>query len=192
MGCFLIRDRHCSADRCSGCAGYQKIGSTTSAVFSLHATKPLAVGEGGFVATACREFADRVRTRSNFGFESGEVKYLGTNAKLSEYHAAVGMAALQGWPRRKARRQALYEAYAETLDRPELRSAVSLRRDLARAQIFACKCTTTWTTAILAFWPNAVSKRAAGTGHRYIATPPSPGTRAPAISTLPIDFQISF
>ena len=97
----------------AGAAGHQKIGSTTSAVFSLHATKPLAVGEGGFVATARREFAERVRAKSNFGFESGEVKYLGTNAKFSEYHAAVGMAALQGWPSRMARRKALYEAYVE-------------------------------------------------------------------------------
>ncbi len=59
----------------AGATGHQKIGSTTSAVFSLHATKPLAVGEGGFVATARSEFADRLRTKSNFGFELGEVRY---------------------------------------------------------------------------------------------------------------------
>jgi dTDP-4-amino-4,6-dideoxygalactose transaminase len=34
----------------AGVAGYQKIGPTTSAVFSLHATKPLGIGEGGFLA----------------------------------------------------------------------------------------------------------------------------------------------
>jgi dTDP-4-amino-4,6-dideoxygalactose transaminase len=110
----------------AGAAGHQKIGSTTSAVFSLHATKPLAVGEGGFVATARSEFAGRIRAQSNFGFESGEVRYRGTNAKLSEYHAAVGLAALNGWPNRMARRQALYKVYVDALDRPELRSAVSL------------------------------------------------------------------
>jgi dTDP-4-amino-4,6-dideoxygalactose transaminase len=110
----------------AGAAGHQTIGSTTSAVFSLHATKPLAVGEGGFVATARSEFAGRIRAQSNFGFKSGEVRYRGTNAKLSEYHAAVGLAALNGWPNRMARRQALYKVYVDALDRPELRSAVSL------------------------------------------------------------------
>lgn len=110
----------------AGVAGYQTIGSTTSAVFSLHATKPLAVGEGGFIATSDSEFADRVRIKSNFGFESGEARYVGTNAKISEYHAAVGLAALEGWPDRAERRQALYADYVAALNAPELRSAVSL------------------------------------------------------------------
>jgi dTDP-4-amino-4,6-dideoxygalactose transaminase len=110
----------------AGALGWQKIGSTTSCVFSLHATKPLAVGEGGFLATATSEFAERVRSRSNFGFESGQVRYPGTNAKLSEYHSAVGLAALKGWSGKMARRQALYEIYVKALDRPELSSVVSL------------------------------------------------------------------
>ena len=110
----------------AGTTGHQKIGSTTSAVFSLHATKPLAVGEGGFVATASSEFADRLRTKSNFGFVNGGVRLGGTNAKLSEYHAAIGLAALGTWPESSARRRILYETYAEALDRPPLRSAVSL------------------------------------------------------------------
>jgi dTDP-4-amino-4,6-dideoxygalactose transaminase len=107
-------------------AGYQEIGSTTSAVFSLHATKPLAIGEGGFLATANRDLADKVRAKSNFGIQSGQARLIGTNAKLSEYNAAVGLAAVKTWPSRKLARQALYEAYATTLDHPELRSAVSL------------------------------------------------------------------
>jgi dTDP-4-amino-4,6-dideoxygalactose transaminase len=110
----------------AGAVGYQKVGLTTSAVFSLHATKPLAVGEGGFFATAAEEGARRVRTASNFGFEDGEVIHPGTNAKLSEYHAAVGLAALKAWPARAARRLAIYQAYAAALDRPDLRSAVTL------------------------------------------------------------------
>jgi dTDP-4-amino-4,6-dideoxygalactose transaminase len=110
----------------AGTAGYQKIGITTSAVFSLHATKPLAIGEGGFVATASSDFAERIRVRSNFGFEAGVVRHPGTNAKLSEYHAAVGMAALANWSAKKALRQARYEAYAKALDHSKLRRAMSL------------------------------------------------------------------
>lgn len=107
-------------------AGHQTVGAATAAVFSLHATKPLAVGEGGFVATNDADFAKRIKTASNFGFESCEVRSPGTNAKLSEYHAAVGSATLERWPEWKARRQALYDAYAKALDRPELRGRVRL------------------------------------------------------------------
>lgn len=107
-------------------AGHQTVGATTAAVFSLHATKPLAAGEGGFVATNDAELARRIKVASNFGFEASEIRSPGTNAKLSEYHAAVGLAALGHWPEWKARRRALYESYAAALARPELRSRVSL------------------------------------------------------------------
>ncbi len=107
-------------------AGHQTAGATTAAVFSLHATKPLAAGEGGFVATNSADLAKRIKVASNFGFEAAEIRSPGTNAKLSEYHAAVGLAALGHWPEWKARRRALYESYAKALDRPELRTRVSL------------------------------------------------------------------
>ena len=41
-----------------------------------------------------------VRRRTNFGFHgSREAPVLALNAKLSEYHAAVGLASLDDWPR---------------------------------------------------------------------------------------------
>jgi dTDP-4-amino-4,6-dideoxygalactose transaminase len=55
--------------------------------FSLHATKFIGCGEGGFVASANKELIERVRRLSMFG-EGG------TNAKMSEYHAAVALASL--------------------------------------------------------------------------------------------------
>jgi dTDP-4-amino-4,6-dideoxygalactose transaminase len=110
----------------AGVAGYQTIGTTTSAVFSLHATKPLGIGEGGFLATASSDLAEQARSLSNFGFQSGQARAVGTNAKLSEYHAAVGLAALATWPARKAARQALYHDYVRLLDGLELRAGVSL------------------------------------------------------------------
>jgi dTDP-4-amino-4,6-dideoxygalactose transaminase len=110
----------------AGAIGHQKIGATTSAVFSLHATKPLSTGEGGFVATASADLADRVTRKSNFGFEGGSTHHVGTNAKMSEYHAAVGMAALSLWPEWRMQRQRLYNSYAASLERRELRSKVTL------------------------------------------------------------------
>lgn len=55
--------------------------------YSLHATKALGCGEGGVVSTSDRMLLERVRSMSCFG--PG-----GTNAKLSEYHAAVGLASM--------------------------------------------------------------------------------------------------
>ncbi len=65
-----------------------------AAIFSLHATKPLGVGEGGLVASRDADLIARVRQLSNFGFDNDLVRQPGGNAKLSEYHAAVGLAQL--------------------------------------------------------------------------------------------------
>jgi dTDP-4-amino-4,6-dideoxygalactose transaminase len=68
-------------------------------VVSLHATKVLGLGEGGFLATEDADFATRVRQLSSFGFHGSRDSLIpATNAKLSEYAAAVGLAALDGWP----------------------------------------------------------------------------------------------
>jgi dTDP-4-amino-4,6-dideoxygalactose transaminase len=52
---------------------------------------------------------------SNFGFEEGRVRVAGTNAKLSEYHSAIALAALDAWPEHARRRLALAELYARAL-----------------------------------------------------------------------------
>ncbi len=68
-------------------------------VVSLHATKVLGVGEGGFLVTDDAALATRVRHMTTYGFKgSREAQIPGTNAKLSEYTAAVGLAALDKWP----------------------------------------------------------------------------------------------
>lgn len=55
--------------------------------FSLHATKFIGCGEGGFVASANKDLIERVRSMAAFGED-------GTNAKMSEYHAAIALASL--------------------------------------------------------------------------------------------------
>ena len=68
------------------------------AMVSLHATKALGVGEGGFIASADAGLVAAIRELSSFGFRgSREAQRIATNAKLSEYAAAVGLAALDGW-----------------------------------------------------------------------------------------------
>jgi dTDP-4-amino-4,6-dideoxygalactose transaminase len=64
-------------------------------VFSFHATKPFAIGEGGMVATADPQLAARIASLINFGLDDARVSTeAGINAKLSELHAATGLAAL--------------------------------------------------------------------------------------------------
>jgi dTDP-4-amino-4,6-dideoxygalactose transaminase len=68
-------------------------------VVSLHATKAVGAGEGGFVASSDIELMKRVRACTNFGFYgSRNALYPAANAKLSEYSAAFALAALDEWP----------------------------------------------------------------------------------------------
>ena len=73
-----------------------------SVVFSLHATKVLPAGEGGIVIFGDAERARLFRAWSNFGFRGERVSTInGTNAKMSEIHAAYGLASLRDWEREK-------------------------------------------------------------------------------------------
>jgi dTDP-4-amino-4,6-dideoxygalactose transaminase len=80
-------------------AGFDSVSaSTIPTVVSLHATKIFGVGEGGFVLSTDTSLVRDIRRRSNFGFlGSREATTSAANAKLSEYHAAVGLAGLDEW-----------------------------------------------------------------------------------------------
>jgi dTDP-4-amino-4,6-dideoxygalactose transaminase len=102
--------------------GNQAIGERCAVAFSFHATKPFGIGEGGALVSRDPVFAQRVRRLSNFGYAEGQVQEAGTNSKLSEYGAAVGLAQGARWPAQQQRRRALWQAYAPLLARlPEVR-----------------------------------------------------------------------
>ncbi len=63
-------------------------------VFSFHATKPFAIGEGGAVTTPDPQIAARIGRILNFGIEPSTRASVepGFNGKLSELHAAAGLA----------------------------------------------------------------------------------------------------
>ena len=67
-------------------------------VFSLGATKLLSCGEGGLVVCGAPERAEAVRSWSHFALD-GERSATGpgTNAAMSEIHAAYGLASLDSW-----------------------------------------------------------------------------------------------
>lgn len=81
-------------------AGFDNARSAESPVIlSLHATKVMGIGEGGLVLCRDEDSVERVRAGRNFGFMGERVAMVpGMNAKLSEYGAAVGLAALAEWP----------------------------------------------------------------------------------------------
>lgn len=85
-------------------------------IVSLHATKALASGEGGLLFATDADLVHRARRVINYGFEGGRRAMLrGFNGKMSEYHAAVGLAALDGWPARRRRLLELAHAYRQAL-----------------------------------------------------------------------------
>ena len=65
-------------------------------VLSFHATKFINTGEGGAVVTDDDALATRVRLMKNFGFAGyDEVASIGTNGKMSELSAALGLTNLE-------------------------------------------------------------------------------------------------
>lgn len=62
----------------------------TSLVISLHATKYLGGGEGAVVISGSPSIISELRSWSNFGFDENRISQrIGTNAKMSEFQAAI-------------------------------------------------------------------------------------------------------
>jgi len=81
-----------------GCSnGGRMIGGFGDAeVFSFHATKFFNTFEGGAIATNDEELAGKLRLMKNFGFAGMDnVVYIGTNGKMSEVSAAMGLVGLE-------------------------------------------------------------------------------------------------
>jgi dTDP-4-amino-4,6-dideoxygalactose transaminase len=66
-------------------------------IFSFHATKPFAIGEGGAVVSKNKKLIDTLISIQNFGFadNKGNVTKLGFNGKLQEINAAIGLHQLE-------------------------------------------------------------------------------------------------
>ena len=92
-------------------------------VFSFHATKFLSTAEGGAVVTDDPDLAHRLRLGRNFGFAGVDrVVSAGTNGKMSELAAALGLTALEELDRRLAVNRRRLAAWRRALaDVPGLR-----------------------------------------------------------------------
>jgi dTDP-4-amino-4,6-dideoxygalactose transaminase len=85
-------------------------------VFSFHATKFLNSGEGGAVVTDDDALAAKIRLMENFGFVGYDaVAYIGTNGKMTEFSAAMGLTSLESLDDIIATNRANYDAYRKAL-----------------------------------------------------------------------------
>ena len=112
-----FRDEHGIPVVIDAAAGFETARpSPLPTLVSLHATKIMGIGEGGFVLCDDLDLAGDIRARTNFGFAGGrQAEAASLNAKMSEYHAAVGLAALEMWPETRARHAALSASYTAAL-----------------------------------------------------------------------------
>ena len=98
------------------CAGHAE-------VYSFHATKVVHAFEGGAIVTDDEELARRLRLMVNFGFDGEDrVRHLGTNGKMSEASAAMGLTSLESLEAVSEHNRLNRLAYAEgLLDVPGVR-----------------------------------------------------------------------
>jgi dTDP-4-amino-4,6-dideoxygalactose transaminase len=95
----------------------QKIGGFGHAeVFSFHATKFVNAGEGGAVVTNDDALAARMRLMKNFGFaDYDRVVCIGTNGKMNELSAAMGLTNLESQAEFTRVNLANFETYEKKL-----------------------------------------------------------------------------
>lgn len=99
-------------------------GAQGTLVFSMHTTKSLPAGEGGLVVSTRPGLAARVRQLSNFGINLdpdaglpvGALAHAGTNAKMSEYHAAIALEMLGRWELHAEERRRLHDSLKHDLN----------------------------------------------------------------------------
>ncbi|WP_417459279.1 DegT/DnrJ/EryC1/StrS family aminotransferase [Kordiimonas sp.] len=94
--------------------GNQSLHPDVPTCFSLHATKPFGIGEGGLLV-AGSELVERARNLSNFAFCDGTSREVGTNAKMAEVLAAYGLAQIKRFPAVQVRRQTVLDRYIHFL-----------------------------------------------------------------------------
>ncbi|HET7645128.1 MAG TPA: DegT/DnrJ/EryC1/StrS family aminotransferase [Candidatus Limnocylindria bacterium] len=125
-GLALIED---AAQSHGAAIGERKSGSWGTGIFSFYPTKNMTTAEGGMVMTSDDALAERVRLLREHGMK---VRYhhdlLGYNFRMSDVHAAIGLAQLPKLARNNARRIEIADRYGRELRgvvTPAVRSGVT-------------------------------------------------------------------
>ena len=111
----IIEDTACSV---GAKIGNKKVGSFADmSVFSFHPRKIMTTGEGGMLTTDNSEFAEKARSLKTFGVENGRFMYHGTNYKMSNIVAAIGLEQLKKLEKILGDRIEMARIYTELLKR---------------------------------------------------------------------------
>lgn len=87
-----------------------------ASMFSFHATKVFNTIEGGAVTYKDRSLSEKLNALKNFGISGPEsVEYVGGNAKMNEFQAAMGICNLRHVDEEIAKRKIVVERYIERL-----------------------------------------------------------------------------
>jgi dTDP-4-amino-4,6-dideoxygalactose transaminase len=88
---------------------------TDAIVYSMHATKPFAVGEGGFIASSS-QILKSCKQISNFDFDIDKsFTEFGTNGKISEIMCATALAVIENFTESLAKRRKIADKFKEKL-----------------------------------------------------------------------------
>lgn len=88
-----------------------------ASMFSFHATKVFNTIEGGAVTYKYEKLSKILSSIKNFGIKGQEsVEYVGGNAKMNEFQAAMGICNLRHIDKEIDKRKAVVERYIERLD----------------------------------------------------------------------------
>lgn len=98
------------------CHGINAAQFGDASMFSFHATKVFHTVEGGAVAYSDQSLTRKLNALKNFGIEGPEdVPFVGGNAKMSEFHAAMGLCSLRHIDEEIAKRKVVVEHYRSRL-----------------------------------------------------------------------------
>ena len=84
-------------------------------VASFHATKVFHTIEGGAIFTNNSQIANKIRSIINFGMKNKIITDIGTNAKMNEFEAAMGLSIFDSAQKAKNKRKLLYANYKNAL-----------------------------------------------------------------------------
>jgi dTDP-4-amino-4,6-dideoxygalactose transaminase len=92
------------------------------ATLSFHATKVFSTGEGGAIVSEDKHVVEQLKLMRNHGIKSEkEVVIPGTNAKMNELQAAMGLCNLESIESNIERRKTIYDRYKKKLNPNGLR-----------------------------------------------------------------------
>ncbi len=89
-------------------------------IISFHATKLFHTVEGGAMIFKDKKTYEKAKAKVTFGYVDGEIERLGINAKMSEFHAAMGLCVLDEVGTLLDRREHIYNYYKKLLSESKI------------------------------------------------------------------------